>query len=276
MRPLWQFLVRHYVIFLFVLLEGIAITIYINNSYYQKSLWVTATNNFTGFFFNIRTGITQYFSLKAINEQLSEENAELRSRQDGSYIKTDHHIFIHKDTLYRLQYQYITAKVINNTANKTANYLTLNKGAMHGIKKDMAVICPTGIVGVINEVSDNFCSVVSLLHPDTKISAKLKKNDYVGTVVWDIGHENFGKMKDVPIHVKIANGDTIITSGYSLLYPEGIIIGTIYSWDVGMGNDFYNIRVKLNTDFNNLKYVYIINNLMKEELEKLEIKARKQ
>jgi rod shape-determining protein MreC len=274
MRPLWQFLIRNYFVFLFFLLEALAITLFINNSYYQRAIVVNATNGMTGFFFGIRNGITQYFSLKVINDQLAEENARLLSMQDASFIKTDNHVFVYRDTLYRLEYQYITAKVINNSTNKSANFLTLNKGAKHGIRKDMAVVSPTGVVGIVNEVSDNFCSVMSMLHPQTKISAKLKKHDYGGTVVWEGGSPDVGNMKDVPIHVKIARGDTIITSGYSLMFPEGILIGTVSSFDVGAGNDFYNIKVKFSTDFNNLKHVYIINNLLKDELEKLERSAQ--
>jgi rod shape-determining protein MreC len=276
MRPLIQFLIRNYIVFLFFLLEGIAISMFIKNSYYQRAVFVNATNGLTGYLYEVRTSITQYFSLKDINEQLALENAQLRSQQENSFIKTDNKIFIKGDTLYRQQYQYIIAKVINNSTNHTSNYLTLNKGSKHGIKKDMAVISPSGVVGVVNEVSDNFCSVISLLHPKTRISAKLKKNDYVGTVIWEGNSPTMGCLKDVPTHVKIARGDTVITSGYSLVFPEGMMIGTIDYYDIGHGNDFYHINIKLSTDFNNIRYVYVVNNLMKDELENLEKSSQKE
>lgn len=275
MRPLWLFLVRNYFIFLFVLLEGLAIGMFINNSYYQRSILVNTSNNITGFFYELRTGIVQYLSLKLINEQLARENANLLSHQEGSFIKTDNKVFMQKDTLYRTEYQYITAKVINNSTNMNANYLTLNKGSNHGIGKDMAVICPTGVVGIVSDVSGNFSLVMSLLHPTSRISAKLIKSGYIGTVVWEGRSATLGKLKDVPIHVKISVGDTIITSGYSLIFPEGVMIGTIKSYNVDQRNDFFNIDVKLSTDFNNIRHVYVINNLMKDELEKLESSAQK-
>ncbi len=275
MRPLWLFLVRNYIVLLFLFLESLAIILFVNNSYYQRAIVVRATNGITGFFFGLRSGVTQYFSLNTINEQLAEENARLLSQQDASFIKTDHQVFIRKDTLYRLQYQYLTARVINNSTNKSANFITLNKGSRHGIKKDMAVVSPTGVAGVVYEVSENFSTVMSLLHPLSKISAKLKKHDYVGTAVWEGGSPAIGNLKDIPIHVKVAAGDTVITSGYSLIFPEGVMIGVVRSFDVGMGNDFYNIRMQLSTDFNNLKHVYVINNLMKEELQELESRSEK-
>lgn len=274
MRPLWQFLLRNYFVFLFLFLEGLAVVLFVNNSYYQRAVVVSATNDFSGFFYGMRNDITQYFSLRIINDQLAEENARLLTAQDASFIKTDNKVFTMNDTLYRLQYEYITAKVINNTTNRSANYITLNKGAKHGIRKDMAVVSPSGIVGVVNGVSENFCSVMSMLHPLSRVSAKLKRQDYGGTVVWEGGSPKSGRLVDIPIHVKVKPGDTIVTSGYSLMFPEGIMIGTVGFFDVGAGNDFYNIQVSFSTDFNNLKHVYIINNLMKDELEALEKSAQ--
>jgi rod shape-determining protein MreC len=270
MRPLWLFLVKHYIFFLFLVLEGVAVSMYINNSYYQRAVVVKATNQFTGLFWNMRSGITQYFALKIINEQLAQQNASLLDHQQGSYIKTDNKIFFQNDTLYRQQYQYITAKVVENTVNRDANYLTLNKGSRNGIKKEMAVICPGGVVGIVHEVSENFSSVISLLHPKTRISAKLKRADYIGTIAWEGGQATECKLKDVPTHVKLKAGDTVVTSGYSVMFPEGIMIGQVKSFDIGKGNDFYDINVHLSTDFNNIRYVYIINNLMKDELEQLQ------
>ncbi len=275
MRPLWLFLMKYYIFFLFLILEGFAVTMYINNTYYQRAVVVKATNQFTGFFFGMRSGVTQYFALKTINEQLAMQNASLLDHQEGSFIKTDNKVFVQNDTLYRQQYQYITAKVVENTVNRDANYLTLNKGARHGIKKEMAVICPGGVVGIVSEVSENFSSVMSLLHPKTRISAKLKRTDYVGTIAWEGGKSTVCKLKDVPTHVKLRAGDTVITSGYSVMFPEGIMIGCVRSYDVGKGNDFYDIEVNLSTDFNNIRYVYIINNLMKDELEQLQKSQQK-
>jgi rod shape-determining protein MreC len=276
MRPLWMFLVRNYFVILFVVLEGIALAMFINNTYYQRSIIVNATNDFSGSLFDLRTGLTQYLSLKSINEDLARQNAILMSEQKKSFIITDTASFYVQDSLYRQQYEYIAAKVINNSTTRKSNYLTLDKGHHQKIRKDMAVICPEGVVGIVTEASDNFCSVMSLLNPKTRISAKLKKNDYVGTVLWEGGSIHTVSLKDIPTHVKIAKGDTVITSGYSLLFPEGIMIGIIEGFDAKGGNDFYQVNVALSTDFSNIRHVYIVNNLKKEELQQLESETEKE
>jgi rod shape-determining protein MreC len=168
------------------------------------------------------------------------------------------------------------AGVINNSTNLASNYLTLDKGYHDGIRKDMAVIYPNGIVGIVNEVSSNFSSVVSLLHPKARISARLKKSDYVGTVIWEGESDTVVTLKDIPTHVKIEVGDTVFTSGYSLLFPEGILIGKVSKFDISHGKGFYHIDVRLSTNFNNIRYVYVVKNLLKDELEELESGAQKE
>ena len=274
MRPLFQFLARHYFFFLFLLLEGLALTMLVSNSYYQRSVIVNSANGFTGRVYSWYSGITQYLSLKESNRYLAEENARLLNFQKSSFIKTDNKVFLKNDTLYRQQYEYVTAKVINNSTNQINNYLTINKGSKLGIKKGMAVVCSQGIVGIVNEVSENFATVISMLHPKMKISAKIKKNDYVGTIVWEGGSAERGSLKDIPTHVKIKAGDTVITSGYSLMFPEGAMIGTIKDFRVNKGNDFYIVDVDFSTDFNNVSWVYVVQNMMKDELDNLEGAAK--
>lgn len=270
MRPLLQFLFKYYNFFLFLLLEFFAILIIYQNSYYQQSSILSAANAISGGIYGFSSGITDYIGLKSVNKTLADENANLLSLQKSSFIKTNNKVFVMNDTLYQQQYTYLSAKVISNTSNRANNYLTLNKGLKQGIKKNMGVISSQGIVGIVKDVSENFCSVTSLLHSKTKISAKIKKNDNVGTIIWKGEDYRVVTLKDVPAHVKISVGDTIISSGYSMMFPEGILIGSIYSYEINKGKDFYEIRVKLFNDFNNISYVYVINNLMKDELNELE------
>ncbi len=274
MRPLIQFLFKYYNFFLFLLLEFFAILIIYQNSYYQQSSILSAANAISGGIYGFSSGITDYIGLKSINKTLADENAHLLSLQKSSFIKTNNKVFVVNDTLYQQQYTYLSAKVISNTANRANNYLTLNKGLKQGIKKNMGVISSQGIVGIVKDVSENFCSVTSLLHSKTKISAKIKKNDNVGTIIWKGDDYRVVTLKDVPAHVKISVGDTIISSGYSMMFPEGILIGSIYSYEINKGKDFYEIRVKLFNDFNNISYVYVINNLMKDELNELEKRSQ--
>jgi rod shape-determining protein MreC len=274
MQPLFRFFLKYYNAFLFFFLEVIAFILIINANYYQQSVFISASNSFSGSVYRVYNNVTEYFSLKTTNKILAEENAELLNKQRTSFIKTDNKVFVVDDTLYQQEYTYVSAKVISNSVNRVNNYLTLNKGLKHGIKKNMGVITSKGIVGIVKDVSENFCTVYSVLHSKSKISAKLKKGNNVGTILWNGNDYRIVTMKDVPTHVKVAIGDTVISSGYSLMFPEGIPIGSVYSHDINKGKDFYEIKVKLFNDFNNISYVYIVKNLMKDELTELEKRSQ--
>jgi len=269
MRNLIIFIGKHYFVLLFIILEIISFSLIINNSYYQQSVFLSSTNEITGKVNNTISNVTGYFHLKETNKLLAEENSKLRSSAVNSYIKTSDSVFIMNDTLYRQQYSYVEAKVIKNSFNKRNNYLMLNKGSDQGVKKEMAVITSNGIVGIVNEVSKNFSSVMSVLHKDIKISAMIKKNKYKGTIVWNDNDYKTGNLIDIEPHVKIALGDTIVTSGNSHIFPEGIFIGTVKSYTIKPGDNFYSIKINFSTDFNRVDYVYIVINFYKEEQLKL-------
>jgi rod shape-determining protein MreC len=146
----------------------------------------------------------------------------------------------------------------------------LDKGSRSGIQKDMAVITPTGIAGTVVNVSENFSWVMSMLNKHTRISGKILKNGQMGTVVWNGVDHLYGTLTDIPAHVKIARGDTIVSSGFSYIFPAGLMIGTITDYRVEQGEHFYTIPFKFSVDFNSLQYVYVVKNLMKEEQESLE------
>jgi rod shape-determining protein MreC len=146
----------------------------------------------------------------------------------------------------------------------------LNKGSADGVSKDMAVISSRGIVGIIRDVSKNFSSVISVLHKDTRISAKIKKNNYVGTLIWKGMDYRTAYLMDIPTHVKLNLGDTVITSGFSYIFPEGVVVGVIKNFNILEGDNFYTIKLSFSEDYNKLDHVYIVNNLMKSEQEQLE------
>jgi len=274
MRPLLQFFLKHINFFLFLLMEFFAFFYIVKSNYYQQSVFINSANAITGGIFSIQSNLTDYLSLKIINKRLAEENARLRNNQRSAFLSTNNKTFVVDDTLYQQQYEYTEARVVANTTNKINNYITLNKGFNHGIRKEMGVITPLGVAGIVKDVSANFCTVTSVLHSKSKISAKIKKNNYIGTLVWEGGDYRLANLKDIPTHVKIASGDTIVTSGYSLIFPGGLMIGTVYFYDSGKNNDFYNIKIRLSTDFNKISYVYIVKSLMKPELEELKIKTQ--
>ncbi|MBW6480048.1 MAG: rod shape-determining protein MreC [Bacteroidales bacterium] len=270
MRNLINFITRHYFFFLFALLQVVAMMFIVQNNTYHRSFFINSSNFITGNIYRMQSGITQYFSLKSINEQLMEENTRLRSQIPGSYLSTDQNIFTFRDTLHQRQFLYLNARVINNSVRNRNNHMTLNKGRLHGIRPDMGVIGPNGVIGIVKDVSGNFSSVISLLHSDMQISAKIQKNNHLGTILWQGFDHTKATMLYIPPHVELEKGDTIITSGFSQIFPEGIAIGVIDEFEVRRGDNFYTIDVKLFTDFNKLEYVHVVQNIFLEEVDGLE------
>lgn len=273
MRNLFNFIARHYFFFLFIALQIVSFALIFQNHFYQRSAFVNSSNYLAGNIYGLRNNISQYFDLREINEQMAIENNAMLEKIAGTYLATDQQIFTFNDTLYRKQYTYINARVINNSIRNRNNYITLNKGRLHGIKPDMGVITPLGVIGVVKEVSGNFSSVLSFLHSDIQISAKIKKNDHLGTVMWEGYNYRKASMLYVPTHVDLAKGDTIITSGFSQIFPEGILIGTISDFEIRRGDNFFTIEIDLATDFNNLNYINVVKNLYQEELIEIENQA---
>lgn len=265
MHNLIRFLRRYYFIFLFLLLEGFSIYIISQNSYYQGSAITAFANNISGKFNTQTYNITHYFNLASSNEALVKENAMLRAKIQSSYVKYEKKVFQIQDTVYKQQFEYEDAKVIQKTINKRNNYFMLNKGKINGVKKNMAVICPNGIVGVVVNVTNNFSLVMSVLHQDSRPNVKNTRTKITGTLIWEGGSYSKGKIIDIPSSIPLKKGDTITTSGFSQDFPEGIMIGTIESFTKDSGNGFYNVTVKFSTDYNKLEYVYIVKSFFKEE-----------
>jgi len=167
-------------------------------------------------------------------------------------------------------FRYIGAKVIRNSINRQKNYLMLDRGAKNGIGVDMGVVSADGIVGTVIQVSENYSLVMSVLNISNKINARIKKNGYTGTVEWDGKNYRKGILSDIPTHVIMFKGDTIVTSGNSHIFPENIFIGTVDESFSEKGHKFNKATIDFSVDFNNVYYVYIISNLMKEEQLKLQ------
>lgn len=270
MRNILVFFVRYHFLLLFVLLEFISGTLLVNSTYYQSSAILKAGSHFTGRFYSSVSNATDYLKLRTTNEQLAQENALLRQMKGISFLKNDTNSFWVDDTMYKQQYRYIVSKVVLNTVGKRNNYIMLDKGSRSGIQKDMAVITSNGIVGTVVNVSENFSWVMSLLNKHTRISGRITKNDQMGTIVWNGVDHLYGTLTDIPAHVKIAKGDTIVSSGYSYIFPAGLMIGTISDFRVEQGDHFYVIPFRFSVDFNALQYVYVVKNLMKDEQQALE------
>lgn len=270
MRNILVFFIRYHFLLLFVVLEIFSLSLLVNSTYYQSSAILKAVSGVTGRFYTSVSNTTDYLKLRTTNEQLARENAMLRQMKGISFLKNDTSSFWVNDTLYRQQYQYIVAKVVHNTVGKRNNYIMLDKGTRSGIKKDMAVITSNGIVGTVVNVSENFSWVMSMLNKYTRVSGRITKNDQMGTVVWNGIDHLYGTLQDIPAHVKIAKGDTIVSSGFSNIFPAGLMIGTISDFRVEQGDHFYTIPFRYSVDFNALQYVYVVRNLMKEEQDELQ------
>ncbi len=227
-----------------------------------------------GNLFTTVNSIKEYFALKETNKLLTEENARLHSKSLDSYVKYITTQTTVNDTILKQQYTYIPADVVNNSVNRRNNFLTLNRGSNQGIAADMAVISTNGIIGYTKEVSANFCTVLSILNKDAKISAKIKKYNELGSLIWEGGDYRYGLLLDIGTHIKINKGDTIVTSNYSDIFPSNIVIGTVDSWTLKEGGEFYKIKVKYTANLKNINHVYIINNILRAEKKDLEERSQ--
>ncbi len=270
MNNLLNFLWKHHFTFLFLILETIAFLILVQSNRFQKANFLNSSNEISGNVYSMMNNITEYFDLRRTNEQLASENAKLITLSKNSFIKINRNFLMIDDTLYKQHFKYLNAKVINSTTNRRNNFLILDHGRGEGVEPEMAVISTNGVVGIVSSVSENFCSVISVLHKETKISAKMKKNDYFGIVTWSGGDYEFATLSDIPRHVELFKGDTIVTRASSGIFPEGILIGFVDEFEVPPGENFYNIKLRLSTGFNQLTQVYIVKNVLKEEQKNLE------
>lgn len=274
MRNFIQFLVKNSFIFLFLSLEIVAFFLIVKNNEYQSSKVFNSSNYLVGNLMASVKEVKDYLQLKDVNQNLAQQNAELLSKDKRSFVKIFGNSVVINDTTYYQKYVYTTAKVINNSTNNRENYLTLDQGEINGIKPGMAVIGTNGVVGIVKNVSPHFSSIISLLHQKISISGKIKKSNYFGSVMWDSDQNNHrtALLKEIPNHVQLQKGDTIITSGFSTIFPEGVPIGIVKDFDLPKGSNFYEITIELTTDFKQVSHVYIVKSLTKEEQQSLEAK----
>ena len=270
MRNLFLFLWKYNFFLLFLFIESLCVYLVVRNNNFQHASVLNSANKVAANIQSVINSITEYINLKTENDALARENSALRSFIPDVYFLDSVQHRVENDSIYHQQYTFMTARVINNSINRRNNYLTLNKGTRHGVKPETGVVCSGGIVGIVKDVSENFCTVISFLHKDSRISARIKKNGYIGSMMWEGFDAGSGNLKEIARHVKVEKGDTVMTSSFSAIFPEGIMIGTVEEVDKNTSDNFYNIKVKLTTPFGSLSHVYIINNLMKDEQRQIE------
>lgn len=275
MKNLLQIIVRFHFTILFLIIELVCFILIVNNNNYHKTIFLNSNNAISGGIYDKVTSFSDYIRLTKINDQLSSENTLLHNLLSENYKLTADSFFFYEDSLFKQQYVYRSAKIISNSINKQRNYITLNKGRNQGIEPEMGVVANNGVVGIVKSVSDNYSTVLSLLNSRLKISAKIKKNNHHGSLYWDGKDYRKGRLIEIPSHVNINVGDTILTSSYSSVFPEGLLIGTADEVLPSTGGNFKEIIILLSNDFNQLSYVDVIGDLLKSERLELEKEVEK-
>ena len=290
MQKLLAFIVakRHW--FLFIFCEIIAFILIYQSNAYQRNLILSSANAVTGKLLSVSNAVFSYFELQTVNRELIEQNSRLemdivRLQEQLSNISVEKTSFSQvflKDTLLtdslirsNFTWQYITAKAISSSVNLQHNFITIDKGFDDGIRPEMGVVSPQGVVGIVTTVNDRFAVVMSLLHVKSRVSCKIRNSHFSGSLSWKGGDVNYAFVEQIAAHAIFQVGDTIVTSGYSDVFPPGIIVGVIESFNKQHDDNFYSLNVRLATDFQSLSAISVIDNQMQQKLKALGEEARK-
>ncbi len=263
MRSLLNFLWKYNYWFLFILLEVTSFVLLFRFNHYQNSVYFTSANVLVGKVYEVSGNISSYFHLKSVNEDLLDRNMALEQQvanleQALLDRNVDSVTVASLRNLPQDDYQVFKARVINNSLNLADNYITLDKGTSAGIQSEMAVVDGNGVVGIVYEASSSYALVIPILNSKSSISCKIVGSEYFGYLKWEPGAPRYAYLRDLPRHAEFALGDTVVTSGYSAVFPEGIMVGTVD--DMRDSNDglSYLLKVKLATDFGKLSDVRVL------------------
>lgn len=281
MRNVFLFIRRNLNFLFFLIMQGFALYMLFHYNRFHEAVFLDAAGEVTGRINRQYNNVEYYFRLKKTNDVLVEENQRLRNLLKEDFLIPDTSSELAFDTIrvdsieqYR-RYQYYPAKVINNSVTGQNNYLTIGRGYAQGIRKDMAVVSPSGIVGTVVNVSKNMATVMSLLHRQSRVSVSLKKTGETGSIEWDGKDPLVITFKNIPKSVPVKIGDTVVTSRYST-FPAGQLVGTVSAVESETGSNFYKLKLRPLTNFFNIQFVYAVKNLQKEEQEELEKATKKQ
>lgn len=270
MRRFLAFLIKRHIVVLFLILQSLALYLSAQQNAFQKAGYISSSNYWIGTYYKFLNDAVSFVRLSTINDSLSAENARLKTLLVTSlrYDSTTKTSVI--DTALQQQFTYTWAKVVNSTAHLSANYLIIDKGSNQGIKPRSGVMTSNGIAGIVHQVSPHFSSVISVLNPKFRLSCIIEPLNYTGVIFWDGSDYQTGTLNDIPRHLPVKKGMKIVTSPYSNLFPSGIPVGYISDLELPSGSNTYKITVKLNSDMRKLDYVYVVDDLLKEERNVLE------
>lgn len=272
MERLFLFIYQYRAFVTFLVLEIFCAWLIFEYNPYQSAKFFNSSGSLVARLSGFSYGVREYFSLRETNLLLAEENARLRTQLEQR-----------KQSLYSLEvreisdpeiinrFEFISAKVVNNSVDRFTNFITIDKGADAGVSPGMAVISPLGAVGKVKAVSKHYGVVTSLLNKDVMVSAMIKRTGHFGTVQWDGRDPQYANLEYIPRHVAPVVGDSIVTSGYNAVFPEGVPIGTIEKMELGKEKLFYKLKVKLSQDFRKLSYVAVVKSNLKAEQDSVEL-----
>jgi rod shape-determining protein MreC len=270
MERLFLFFFQYRAFFIFLTLEILCAWLIVSSNHYQSAQFFNSSNNIVANLNRFSYGVSEYFSLRETNLKLSEENAELRTKLEQRMQILPSATPVVTDTALINRYEFLNAKVVNNSVSRFTNFITIDKGSNEGVSEGMAVISSGGAVGKVKATSRHYSVVTSILNTDVMVSAMLKSTGHFGTVQWDGLNPLFVNLNYIPRHVRPTVGDTVVTSGYNAIFPQDIIIGTIEEVELGEAALFYQLRVRLSQDFHQLTYVAVVKSNLKAEQDSLE------
>lgn len=261
MQNLIKFILKYSNFLIFIILEVVAFILIVNNNEYPASSALSTANAMVAKQQEVISNITGYFRLKSVNASLEQENADLRNQlliyQNQQEDSLEHPTYDYA----HLHLRHIPAKVIQLSTSKNHNFLTINKGERDGIRVGMGVRNAEGVVGMVCTTGEKFAVVIPVINTESHVSCRLCKNDEVGTTSWDGRWYKEATMEDVAAHVDVQEGDTIVTSGLTTTFPEGVPVGVVSSAKLGRGDSYYRIRMRLMCDYRHIKYVQVIDNM---------------
>lgn len=265
MRRLLDFLYQQREIAVFIGLEILSAWLLINFNNRYNASFLNSSNEAVASLIQTSNNVSNYFHLEEVNEQLMLENQELQEQL--RMLRTEKLSFL--DTVD--QFEVIGARVINNSFDRSMNFVTISAGRKDSVDVGMGVISSLGVVGQVKSVTENFATIYSLLHPKLLVSSKVKRTDTNCTVQWDQEAYDRASLKYIPRHIKLKEGDSIVTSGFNSVFPENVLVGIVDEMNLEEHMTFYEAKVKLATDFTSLYQVFVIKDLLKTEKDSLEI-----
>ncbi len=270
MLNLWRFIAKYNAFFFLIIYLTISVLLLIRNNDFQRASTFNTSNQIIGTIYTEVNSINKYLDLTLVNDSLAQENVKLRNELKSSFFDDSVITSIVTDTIHKVKYEYILAEVVNKSITSRNNYITINRGAKQGIKKGMGVIGSSGVVGIVWNVSENFSSIQSILHEDTRITSSIENTPYFGPLIWEGKNPNVVTLTDIPNQLNLKPKARVITSGLGVIFPKGILIGNVLRGGIKGGGSFLDISVKLATNFYALQYVYVIKNNLQTEQESLE------